>query len=162
MPRTGSATGAGVWGANRAYRWPCLRTILPLEERMGWDTIDLVKAMVHGWHARVFHELPYRHHRPEGERDGSRARTWATQGRAAHYMGYRLSYLLVRTLYRSLQEPAAVGLLWGYIDARLRRETTCSDADVRAFIRRSQSFRRLPLRIREARRPRTQLDRRSI
>ena len=151
-------TGAGVWGAARAYRWACLQAILPLEERMGWDTIDMIKASVRGWDARVVEDLPFRHHRPEGIRDGSRARSWAIQGRASHYMGYRFSYLLVRTLYRSLQDPSAVALLWGYLAAALRRQPTCADSDVRAYLRRAQSVRRLPLRIREARKPRASLD----
>lgn len=154
-------TGAGVWGANRAYRWTCLQAILPLEERMGWDTLDLVKASVQGWEARVVYEIPFRHHRQEGKRDGSRTRTWAIQGRASHYMGYRLSYLLLRTLYRTLQEPAAIALLGGYLAASLRREPRCADADVRAYVRRAQSLREVPLRIREARRPRAAIDRRS-
>ena len=153
-------TGAGVWGANRAYRWACLQAILPLEERMGWDTLDLVKAEVHGWEARVVYHLPFHHHRPEGKRDGGRARTWAIQGGAAHYMGYRFSYLLVRTLYRMLQQPAAVALLWGYLRASIQGQPRCSDAAVRAHVRRAQSWRRLPVRIREARRPRAAFDRR--
>jgi hypothetical protein len=153
-------TGAGVWGANRGYRWACLQAILPLEERMGWDTLDLVKATVHGWTARVIRDLPFWHHRPEGKRDGQRARTWAIQGGAAHYMGYRPSYMLVRTLYRALQEPSALALLWGYAGAALRREPTCSDKEVRAYVRQAQSLRRLPVRVREALRPRAALSRR--
>jgi hypothetical protein len=151
-------TGPGVWGANRAYRWSCLQAILPLEERMGWDTIDMVKASVRGWDARLLEEIPFRHHRPEGSRDGARTRHWATQGRAAHYMGYRLSYLLVRTIYRTLQEPSAISLLRGYLAAAARREPRVADADVRAHVRREQSLRRLPRRIREARRPRAAFD----
>ena len=152
-------TGAGVWGANRAYRWACLQAILPLEERMGWDTMDLVKAHVHGWDVEVLYDIPFRHHRPEGRRDGARARTWAIQGAASHYMGYRFSYLLVRTLYRTLQEPSAIALLWGYLTAAARREPRLADAHVRAHVRREQSLRRLPRRIREARRPRAVFDR---
>jgi poly-beta-1,6-N-acetyl-D-glucosamine synthase len=154
-------TGAGVWGANRGYRWACLQEIRPLEERMGWDTLDLIKAQVHGWETRVIRELPFRHHRVEGKRDGSRFRTWAIQGGAAQYMGYRPSYMLVRAFYRALQEPAALGLLWGYLVPVLRREPSCADGDLRAHIRRAQSLRRLPLRIREARRPRAALHRAS-
>jgi poly-beta-1,6-N-acetyl-D-glucosamine synthase len=147
-------TGAGVWGANRAYRWECLRELLPLEERMGWDTLDLLKASVHGWRTKVVEELPFRHHRPEGVRDGSRMRAWASQGRAAHYMGYRFTYLLARTLYRALRDPAALALLAGYAAAALRREPFCSDAALRASVRQAQSWRQMPARIREARRPR--------
>ena len=155
-------TGAGVWGANRAYRRACLQEILPLEERMGWDTIDLIKATVRGWQISVFYDLPFRHHRVEGKRDGRRARTWAIQGRASHYMGYRPSYMLVRTLYRALQEPSALALMRGYLAAALQREPKCQDITVRNFIRRSQSLRRLPQRMGEARRPREALGRRAV
>ena len=150
-------TGAGVWGANRAYRRECLRAILPLEERMGWDTIDMIKAAVVGWEARVIEELPFRHHRPEGVREPRRTGAWASQGRAAHYMGYRLSYLLARTGYRAFRDPAAVALLWGYAGAALRREPRCADERVRAHVRRTQSWRHLPTRIRDVRRPRAEL-----
>lgn len=151
-------TGPGVWGANRAYRWACLRAILPLDERMGWDTLDMVKADVYGWDARLLAHVPFRHHRPEGSRDGARARHWATQGRAAHYIGYRPSYLLVRTLYRTVQEPSAIALLWGYLSAAIKREPRCADAEVRTHVRREQSLRLLPRRVREARRPRAAFD----
>ena len=111
---------------------------------MGWDTIDLIKASVRGWSTSVFYDIPFRHHRIEGKRDGSRTRTWAIQGRASHYLGYRLSYMLVRTAYRAVQEPSAVALMRGYLGAALRREPKCEDIEVRNFIRRSQSLRQLP------------------
>jgi biofilm PGA synthesis N-glycosyltransferase PgaC len=150
-------TGAGVWGACRAYRRECLDDILPLEEHMGWDTLDLVKAKVRGWKTEVFFELAFRHHRVEGERDGRRLRTTTIQGEAAHFMGYRLSYLAVRTAYRALRDPAAIGLLIGYARALIARRPRCTDADVRAYVRGQQSLRKLPVRAREALRPRAAL-----
>ena len=72
-------------------------------------------------------------------------------------MGYRLSYLLIRTAYRVLRDPAAVGLLLGYARAAAGRRPRCADEDVRAYVRRQQSLRRLPLRVREALRPRAPL-----
>lgn len=150
-------TGSGVWGACRGYRRECLADLLPLEERMGWDGLDLAKAAVNGWRTRVLLDLPFRHHRSEGARDGSRLRTWVTQGEASHFMGYRASYLLLRALYRMAREPAAVGLLLGYARAVVRRRPRYADREVRAYLRRQQSIRRLPLRAREARRPRAPL-----
>lgn len=150
-------TGAGVWGACRAYRRACLDDILPLEQHMGWDTLDLVKANVKGWKTEVFYELSFRHHRVEGERDGRRLRTSTIQGEAAYFMGYRLSYLAVRTLYRTLRDPAAIGLLIGYAKARARRGQRCADPALRDYVRAQQSLRRLPLRAREALRPRSAL-----
>jgi glycosyltransferase involved in cell wall biosynthesis len=150
-------TGVGVWGACRAYRRECLQDILPLEQHMGWDTLDLVKANVRGWRIEVFYELSFRHHRVEGERDGRRLRTFKIQGQAAHFMGYRLSYLAVRTGYRALRDPAAVGLLIGYAQALRERRPRCADPALREYVRNQQRIRRLPERVREALRPRIAL-----
>ncbi len=150
-------TGPAVWGACRAYRRECLREILPLEEHMGWDTLDLMKANLKGWNTKVIYDLGFRHHRVEGERDGHRLRTSMIQGEAAHFMGYRPSYLAARTLYRLTRNPAAIGLLIGYARARLARKPRCSDLELRAYVRSEQSWRKLPLRAREALRPRVAL-----
>ena len=89
-------TGSTVWGASRAYRWECLQEILPLEERVAWDGIDEFKANARGWTHDAFEELPFRHHRKEGERDGSTWRARCNQGHAAYYVGYRPWYLVLR------------------------------------------------------------------
>jgi poly-beta-1,6-N-acetyl-D-glucosamine synthase len=154
-------TGPGVWGACRAYRRDCLEDLLPLEEHMGWDTLDLQKAVVKGWVSKLFLDLPFRHHRNEGIRDGARFRTWVIQGEATHFMSYRVSYLLARTLYRIPRDPTAVGLLVGYGRALARRRPRCADPELRTYVREQQSLRRLPLRVREALRPRAVLADRS-
>lgn len=156
-------TGPPVWGACRAYRRECLREVLPLEEHMGWDTLDLMKARLKGWDVEVMHDLPFRHHRPEGERDGGRFKTYIIRGEGAYFMGYRVSYLTVRMLYRALRSrsPAALGLMVGYVRARIARRQQCSDAELRAYLRSEQSFRRLPARAREVLRPRATLADRS-
>ena len=103
-------TGGTVWGATRAYRWACLQDVLPLEERHGWDGIDQLKARARGWETRTLTDLPFRHHRTEGLHDGSTWAHWLANGDTAYYMGYRPSYLLVRTLHRMRRDPAAFGL----------------------------------------------------
>lgn len=143
-------TGGHVRGAVRAYRWTCLEQLLPLPERLGWDGLDEAGAAVRGWTARIVPSLAFHHHRRVGARDGARHRRWLAQGRAAHYMGYRLPYLFVRTLYRARVEPAALAMLWGYGAAALRREPRYADRAVRARLREAQRLRRLPLRMREA------------
>lgn len=143
-------TGTTVWGASRAYRRECLAAVLPLEERLGWDGIDEFRANARGWSTRTITDLPFHHHRPEGSRDGS----WHSrveQGRAAHYMGYRPSYLLMRAAFNATRDPAAAGLLWGYADQVLRRAERESDPDARGYVRRRQRARHLPERLREAR-----------
>lgn len=143
-------TGSSVWGATRAYRTECLRSVMPLEDRMGWDGIDELKARLQGWETRTFTDLPFRHHRAEGERDGSRWRAWSAGGRAAHYMGYRWWYLIARSLFNVTNERAALGMLIGYFGAAARREERCSDPQVIAFLRDQQTLSGLPHRLREA------------
>jgi biofilm PGA synthesis N-glycosyltransferase PgaC len=143
-------TEAAVRGATRAYRWACLQGVLPLEERVGWDGIDELKANVQGWRTAIVHDLPFRHHRPVGARDGAATTRWVRQGRASHYMGYRLPYIVLRTMHRARRDRAAVAMLWGYLGALIRREPRYGDEAVRNHLRERQSLRKLPLRMREA------------
>jgi glycosyltransferase involved in cell wall biosynthesis len=143
-------TGNHVRGAVRAYRWACLSQLLPLEERMGWDTLDELSANVRGWTTRIVPGLRFYHHRSVGERDGSPHRRWLRQGEGAYYMGYRLSYLVFRTLHRALREPRALAMLWAYLRAMATRQPRYIDLEVREHLRRQQRLRALPERIREA------------
>lgn len=139
-----------VRGAVRAYRSACLADVSPLEERMGWDTIDELKARLSGWRTQSFGDLPFFHHRSVGERDGA-TRAWVAQGDLAHYLSYRPSYLLGRILFRALREPAAVAMLWGYAAAMARRRPRYEDDAVRTVLRQEQRLRNLRARAREAR-----------
>jgi biofilm PGA synthesis N-glycosyltransferase PgaC len=143
-------TGSSAWGATRAYRASCLESVMPLEERMGWDGIDELKARVQGWETMTLVDLPFRHHRAEGERDGSRWRAWSAGGRAAHYMGYRWWYLVARALFNLRNERAALAMVAGYFGAVARGEERCGDAQAIAFLRQQQTLSNLPKRFREA------------
>jgi biofilm PGA synthesis N-glycosyltransferase PgaC len=143
-------TGSTVWGATRAYRWECLQEILPFEERIAWDGVDELKANVGGWTTRAFEEIPFRHHRREGERDGAAWRARSNQGRAAYYLGYRPWYLVLRSLWNARQDASALAMISGFAEAALRREPRSSDREARAYLRRQQSIRTLRLRAIEA------------
>ena len=108
-------------GTTRLGLRPCVprgvpRAGAPLEERMGWDGIDELRAELRGWRTRALRDLPFRHHRPEGARDGARRSAYAAQGRAAHYMGYRPSYLVAAGAARG-----AVRAVCARDDRRIRR-----------------------------------------
>jgi biofilm PGA synthesis N-glycosyltransferase PgaC len=142
-------TGSHVRGATRAYRWKCYEEVSPLVQRLGWDGIDEAKAAVLGWTTASVAGLPFLHHRAMGERDGSR-QAWTTRGEAAHFLGYRFSYLLLRTLHRARSDRDALAMLGGYIGAALRRWPSYDDPPVRAHLRRQQALRHLPRHMREA------------
>jgi glycosyltransferase involved in cell wall biosynthesis len=143
-------TEAHVRGATRAYRWECLQQVLPLEERVGWDGIDELKANVAGWRTAVIPNLAFLHHRRLGTRDGMPWARWARQGRAAHYMGYRFSYLVLRSLHHARRNPAALAMLATYLSAAARRAPRHDDARVRRHLRERQRLRNLRARRREA------------
>jgi glycosyltransferase involved in cell wall biosynthesis len=159
-PRLGIAGGAcyelerGQWvrrtvmpthprGASRAYRRESLDCVMTLEPRMGWDGLDEAKAVLAGYRTRTVAELGFRHHRATGGREGSRLRHGAAQGRASWYMGYRPSYLILRTLYRLPRDRSAAGMVWGYLAAAAAREPRCPEPDVVRHVREHQRLRRM-------------------
>jgi glycosyltransferase involved in cell wall biosynthesis len=143
-------TGGTVWGATRAYRRTCLTSLLPLEERHGWDGIDQLKARARGWETRTLTDLPFRHHRTEGSEDGSSWAHWLANGDTAYFMGYRPWYLLLRTLHRVRHDPAAIAMIGGYAAAAARRSPRLDDPGARAVLRDDQSLRQILRRRREA------------
>ena len=142
-------TRSFVWGACRAYRRACLADVLPLEEHEGWDDIDALKARLRGWKVGSINDLPLRHHRTTGTRDGT-IRNWTSQGETAHYLGYRPTYLVLRALYRAWRQPRRLAMIWGFVHATAAGWSQCPDAEVRAFMRREQSPFRLGRRARES------------
>jgi glycosyltransferase involved in cell wall biosynthesis len=141
--------GRSPRGAVRAYRRECLRDVLPLEARMGWDTVDELKAHLNGWTTRSVTDIAFKHHRSTGERDGGR-RSWESQGALAWYLGYRVPYLVLRTMFRVGRDRAALAILTGWVRAGLRGDPRHPDLEVRRALREQQRLRRLPLRAREA------------
>jgi glycosyltransferase involved in cell wall biosynthesis len=128
-----------VWGATRAYRaGECVSIALALEPNVGWDGIDEIQAQFAGYTTGTMLDLPFEHHRPEGLRESSRVRAHALSGRAAWYMGYRPSYLVLRSLYRSRNDRAAIGLIWGYVTGAFTRAPRCPDTNVIAALRARQ------------------------
>lgn len=142
-------TGDHVRGATRAYRWACLQDVLPLEPRLGWDGIDLVRAALAGWSARSIRTLPFFHYRAMGERDGA-TRARYDQGTTMHYMGYRPSYVVARAIFRLRDDRAALAMVAGYARAALSRQPRIADDAVRTHLRRGQRLRDLPRRAAEA------------
>jgi hypothetical protein len=142
-------TGTTVWGGSRMYRRRCLDDIVPLEERLGWDGMADAKANGSGWRTKLFTDLPFLHHRPEGHRDGA----WSAgvaQGESAYYMGYRPWYLMLRAARASMRDRAGLGMVWGYGSSLMRGEPRCADARIEAHVRRLQRPSELPARVRES------------
>jgi glycosyltransferase involved in cell wall biosynthesis len=124
-----------VWGASRAYRWESLDAVMTLEPRLGWDGLDEYRVRLRGLHTQAFTDIVFHHHRPEHDREPGRWRAHADQGRATWYMGYRPSYIAMRSMYRAKEDPAALAMAYGYLDAAVRRQPRFPEREVRRAIR---------------------------
>jgi glycosyltransferase involved in cell wall biosynthesis len=139
--------GDHCWGPTRAYRRACLDVVLPLDDGVGYSVIDETRAHLAGFNTRMLRELPFRHHRAEGAREGGSWSEWLRQGAAAHYTGYRFSYCLVRAAYRAMRDPAAVALPAGYVLSLVRRRPRYGDLTVVDALRERQRLRHVPATV---------------
>lgn len=142
-------TGSTVWGATRTWRLEVLRSLLPLDERVGWDGVDVLRANLRGWRTATFHDLHFRHHRREGERDGT-VGAFMAEGKLAHYLGYRPSYLMLRAFFQGVRRPAGFAIAWGYLHAVWKRERRLNDPEVTQYLRSQQRLRYVPVRLLQA------------
>jgi biofilm PGA synthesis N-glycosyltransferase PgaC len=103
-----------VHGAIKAYRCDCLDDIGGLSESMGWDGIDEFGARARGWNVHVLSELSVLHYKTRGSAQPWLRARWE-EGRGAHYMGYRVSAVMLRSGYRMLVEhpPILGGIVLG-------------------------------------------------
>ena len=132
-----------AWCASRAYRRELLDVVMGLEPRTGWDALDLVKARLRGYTTITFYDLPFEHHRRWGGRERGRVRAFALEGQACWYMRYRPSYLLLRTVYRTRRDWAAIGLVLGYVEGALHRVPRCQDREAIPALRDGQRLSRV-------------------
>ena len=93
-----------VRGATKIYRRACWDKIGPLVKAPGWDTIDEVKANLHGWTTRTFRVLKIVQHKATGTADGS-WRNWFKNGRANYITGYHPVFMLAKCFKRAFRPP---------------------------------------------------------
>ena len=123
-------------GLARIYRRECFEEIGGIPERLGSDPITVTYARMRGYGARTFADLPVRHLRPMGTRQGvlrGRARHGAT-----HYIvGYGFLWAVLRSLMLAVRSrPVLLGgaaFLFGYLRAALGPTERVDDEEFRAF-----------------------------
>ena len=132
-------------GAVKLYRRGCFEAIDGLDAGLGWDTLDEIRAMMHGYTTHSFAHIQARHHRTQGTADGI-VKGRLAAGRAAYRIGYSPLFMFARSLWRSLHPPFVLGglaLLAGYCEGYVRGLPKAVTPDVESFVRRQQRLRLL-------------------
>jgi biofilm PGA synthesis N-glycosyltransferase PgaC len=133
-----------VNGVAKAYRTAFLDEIGGLPESMGWDSIDEYMARARGWNVRELDELQILHYQRRGSKQPWWQARWE-EGRGDWFMGYRLSFLMLRVGYRALVErPLVLGGLTlgaGYVFSAARRSARVADPAARELLRAEQGRR---------------------
>ena len=138
-----------VRGATKFYRRACYEEIAPIPPMLGWDTIDEVKARMHGWRTLSF-EIPSgdpEHLRPSGTLDGA-LRGFRRYGLATYAYGAHPLHVLLAAINRLRKWPWVLGGInyaAGWVSGTLRRYPR-ADPEIRAFVRREQ-LRRIGQRL---------------
>ena len=136
-----------VRGATKIYRRECWQAIGSLEARPGWDTIDEVRANMHGWTTRSLPGEAIFQQRATGSVDGA-WRNWVKNGVANYVTGYHPVFMLGKCIKRAWGLPPVVPgvALWvGFCSGYLRRLPRMEDRDAIRYLR-DQQLRRLLLR----------------
>lgn len=129
-----------VRGATKIYRRNCWDRISPLAKAPGWDTIDEVKANMHGWSTRTFRDLYLVQHKPTGHADGS-WRNWFKNGLANYITGYHPLFMLAKCLKRLFHSPYFVisaALFAGFYSGYLKRVPQVEDVRCIRYLRKQQ------------------------
>jgi poly-beta-1,6-N-acetyl-D-glucosamine synthase len=140
-----STTAFHVRGATKIYRRECWNALGGLLVAPGWDTLDEVKANMHGWKTRSFSHIPILQRRPTGGQDGA-WRDYEKNGRANYICGYHPLFMTAKCISRIWRKPrvvSAVALAYGFLGAWIRQTPRVNDKELIAYIRKQQLRRML-------------------
>jgi hypothetical protein len=129
-----------VRGATKIYRHACWQAIGGLIRRVGWDTVDELRANMLGWRTRTFEDVPIVHHRQAGGAYGAWA-NWTKNGRAAYVTGYHPLFMFAKCVKRFIKRPheiTALGLWVGFCGGYLRGLPQVNDPALTKYVRKQQ------------------------
>lgn len=129
-----------VRGATKIYRRACWEKIKPLVIASGWDTIDEVKANLHGWTTRTFADVNLIQHKPTGVADGF-WRDRFKNGRANYLTGYHPVFMLAKCIRRAFRRPfffESLALLAGFCTGYLMGVPQVQNDEAIHYLRQQQ------------------------
>ncbi len=129
-----------VRGPTKIYRRECFHDIGGLIRAAGWDTVDQIKANMHGWETRTFPHIQIQHLRATGGAYGS-WKDWVKNGLANYITGYHPLFMALKCIRRTLRNPLSCegpALGWGFLKGYFQRVAQVEDPDMIRYLRRQQ------------------------
>jgi biofilm PGA synthesis N-glycosyltransferase PgaC len=128
-----------VRGATKIYRQVCWQQIGALVRAPGWDTIDEVRANMHGWTTITFADARVLQHRATGSADGE-WRNWYKNGLANYITGYHPLFMIAKCVKRIFQKPplAAAALFAGFCSGYVKHMPRVEDRNAVRYLRQQQ------------------------
>jgi poly-beta-1,6-N-acetyl-D-glucosamine synthase len=129
-----------VRGATKIYRRAVWEVIGGLLCAPGWDTLDELKANMHGWRTYSFKDLHVLQLKRTGSADGP-WKNWFKNGRANYIVGYHPLFMFSKCLKRLVKPPVLIGAaaLWlGYLSGYWMRVPQVADEKLIRYLRRQQ------------------------
>ena len=111
-----------IRGALKAYRKECFKAIGGLKPSMGWDTVDELLCLYHGWKIKTLPDLQVKHLRPTGNTYNKAAKF--KQGEAFYKLGYGFAITFIASLklaMRKNQPQLVKDYLQGYLKAKQKK-----------------------------------------
>ncbi|MFN3756092.1 MAG: glycosyltransferase family 2 protein [Flavobacterium sp.] len=125
-----------IRGAFKAYRKECFKDIGGLQPAMGWDTLDELLALYHGWKIKTDESLKVKHLKPTGANYNRSA--GKKQGVAFYSLGYGFLLTMIASLKLAFKKKKIVFFLdyvRGYFSAYLRKTPKLVNHKQEKFIR---------------------------
>jgi poly-beta-1,6-N-acetyl-D-glucosamine synthase len=127
-------------GPMKVYRQKCYKDIGGIEPKLGWDTIDEMRAHQHGWKTRTFPELKIIHLRPT-QSAGGRINGMKNMGRASYYVGYHPLFLIARGVVNMKEKPYVLGgltMIKEFFKGYIKKDPQIEDKKLKKYIRKEQ------------------------
>lgn len=124
-------------GASKVVRASCFAQIGGFVASRGWDTVDEIRAQIHGWKTAHFTDIKFQHLKREGSGIGA-IRTNVMYGEIYYLTGGGAFFLFLKILHRAwTRRPivlAALAIVWGYIRfCRLRPQRLVTEEEARHY-----------------------------
>jgi len=138
-----------VRGGLKFYRLQCWKDIGGMEFKLGYDTIDEIKARMFGWETRNYSDITALHHKPTGKEKGSLG-IYSYQGKLAYLIGYHPLFLIFKSIKDMRLRPYILGgiaELAAFLCCYLNNtERSVDDREFIMFLRKTQIKRLLKLK----------------